>query len=173
VSRRKELRVTNAIRRAVLPAVMLTALAVTVSSETKPGPEALRGVKTKADLDAIVARLRSGEVKGPQALFEADPQGPYRVYTSYIDARKGLADIHPNDDEIFVVLSGSAQCTLGGDIPDKKLEGRDYHGSAVVGGVTRTIAAGDIVSAPRGTAHQMDPGKGHVLYVVIKILGQP
>jgi mannose-6-phosphate isomerase-like protein (cupin superfamily) len=163
--------VTKASRRFLLVAVIVAA-ALPLSADTKPGPEALRGVKTKADLDAIVAKLRSGEVKGPQALFEANPQGPYRVYTSYIDARKGLADIHPSDDEIFVVLSGSAQCTLGGDIPDKKLEGRDYHGPAIAGGVTRTVAAGDIVSAPRGTAHQMDPGTGHVLYVVIKILGQ-
>jgi mannose-6-phosphate isomerase-like protein (cupin superfamily) len=153
--------------------VAILGVTVAIPAQTRPGPEALRGIKSKADLETIVAKLRSGELKGPQALFEADPQGPYRVYTSYINARQGLADIHTTDDEIFVLLSGSARCTLGGDIPDKKLEGRDYHGPAVVGGITRTVAAGDIVSAPRGTAHQMDPGSGHVLYVVIKILGQP
>jgi mannose-6-phosphate isomerase-like protein (cupin superfamily) len=163
--------VTNARRRLLLLLAATLGAAGVLPAQTKPGPEALRGVKSKSDLDAIVAKLRSGELKGPQALFEAEPQGPYRVYTSYINARKGLADIHPTDDEIFVILSGSAECTLGGDIPDKKLEGRDYHGPAVVGGVTRSVAAGDIVSAPRGTAHQMDPGAGHVLYVVIKILG--
>lgn len=159
-------------RRALMLVVIL-GVTVALPAQTKPGEDALRGVKSKADLETIVAELRSGELKGPQALFEAAPRGPYRVYTSYIDNRKGLADIHTTDDEIFVVLSGSAQCTLGGDIPGKKLEGRDYHGPQVVGGVTRPVAAGDIVSAPRGTAHQMDPGSGHVLYVVIKIFGQP
>lgn len=163
---------TNAKRRALLLIVILGA-AVALPAQSKPAPESLRGVKSKADLDALVGKLKSGELKGAQGLFEADPRGTYRVYTSYINGRKGLADIHPNDDEIFVVLSGSAQCTLGGDIPDKKLEGRDYHGPAVVGGVTHTVAAGDIVSAPRGTAHQMDPGSGQILYVVIKIFGQP
>lgn len=163
---------TNTRRRALL---LLATLGVTVvlPAQPKPGSDALRGVRSKADLEALVARLRSGELKGPQALFQGDPQGPYRVYTSYISNRKGLADIHTTDDEIFVVLSGSALCTLGGDIPDKKLEGRDYHGPLVVGGVTRQVAAGDIVSAPRGTPHQMDPGSGHIVYVVIKIFGQP
>jgi len=146
---------------------------VPLSGQTGPGPESLRGVKSQAEIERIVAGLRSGELKGAQALFEADPQGPYRIYTSYINDRKGRADIHPHDDEIFLVLSGSARCTIGGDIPDKRLEGRDYHGTTVVGGVTREVGVGDIVSSPRGTAHHMDPGSGHILYVVIKILGQP
>ena len=143
-----------------------------LSGQTGRGAEGLSGIKSKAELEKIVAGLRSGELKDAQALFDAAPQGPYRIYTSYISARKGRADIHPQDDEIFVVLSGSARCTIGGDIPDKRLEGHDYHGTSVSGGVTREVGVGDIVSAPRGTAHQMDPGSGHILYVVIKVFGR-
>jgi mannose-6-phosphate isomerase-like protein (cupin superfamily) len=168
----KELRVTKGRFRAITLAVILGA-AAGLSAQTTPGPDGLRGIKSKAELEALVSKLRSGELKGPQKLFEED-HGPYRVYTSYINKRKGLADIHVNDSEIFVVLSGSAQCTLGGDIADKKLgPDGDYHGTQVVGGVTRSVAAGDIVSAPRATAHQMDPGAGDILYVVIKIIGKP
>lgn len=142
-------------------------------AQTNPGTEGLRGVKSKAELEALVSKLRSGQLKGPQTLFEGD-KGPYRIYTSYIDNRKGVADIHALDDEVFVVLSGSAQCTLGGDIADKKLiQENEYRGTQIVGGVTRPVAAGDIVSAPHGTAHQMDPGAGHVLYVVIKMIKNP
>jgi mannose-6-phosphate isomerase-like protein (cupin superfamily) len=132
----------------------------------------LTGVKTKRDLDELVAKLRTGEVAGAQTLFERE-NGPYRIYTSYIDNRKGGADIHVVDDEIFVVLSGSAQLTLGGDITDKKLaRENEYRGTAIAGGSTRPVAAGDIISAPRGTPHQMDPGAGHILYIVIKVMGQ-
>src|SRR5450432_3531328 len=115
---------------AVTLMVMLGA-ATGLSAQTKPGQDGLRGIKTRAELDALVSKLRSGELKGPQALFEGDP-GHYRVYTSHINNRKGLADIHTTDDEIFLVLSGSAQCTLGGDIKDKKSEGNDYHGTEIV-----------------------------------------
>ena len=133
--------------------------------------DGLRGVKSRQELAEIVDRLRSGEVEGAQTLFER-PDGPYRIYTSYIDNRKGAADIHVVDDEIFVVLSGSAQLTLGGDIADKRLaRENEYRGTAITGGSTVSVSAGDIVSAPRGTAHQMDPGTGHVLYVVIKVMG--
>jgi mannose-6-phosphate isomerase-like protein (cupin superfamily) len=142
------------------------------SAPAAPMADHLRGIKSKSELDALVAKLRAGELKGPQSLFEKE-RGTYRVYTSHIDKRKGMADIHPDDDEIFLVLSGSARCTLGGDIAEKKLVGTDYHGTQIVGGTTTTVSAGDIVSAPRGTAHQMDPGTGHVLYVVIKIIGKP
>ena len=49
----------------------------------------------------------------------------------------------------------------------------DFHGNTIVGGTTKTVAEGDIVSAPHGTAHQMDPGDGHILYIVIKIIRKP
>ena len=152
--------------------LVVLAASASLQAQSKPSAEGLRGIKSRAELESLVSKIRSGELKGPQPLFEGD-QGPYRIYTSYIDNRKGLADIHVADDEIFVVLSGSAQCTLGGDIADKKLDPQnDYHGTQIVGGVTRPVAPGDIVSAPRGTAHQMDPGAGHILYVVIKIIGK-
>jgi mannose-6-phosphate isomerase-like protein (cupin superfamily) len=161
-------------RTSIAVLALAAALAMTgarVNGQAEP-PAGLRGVRSKAEIDALVAGLRSGALKGPQSLFEV-PNGSYRVYTSYIDHRKGVADIHVDDDEIFVVLSGSAACTLGGDIENKTLgPGSDYHGATIIGGTTRTIGVGDIVSAPHGTAHQMDPGDGHVLYIVIKIIGK-
>ena len=137
-----------------------------------PAPaDTLKGWASKSDLDALVAKLRSGELKGPQTLFER-PNGPYRIYTSFIDGRKGAADIHEADDEVLVVLSGSAQSTLGGEIPDRNLAApHEYRGTQIRGGTTRTVGVGDIISMPRGTPHQMDATGGHILYVVIKIMG--
>ncbi len=159
-------------RSLIVAAVLVASAAVARPSLQAPAAaDTLQGVRTRAELDALVAKLRAGDVKGAQSLFEK-PGGTYRVYTSFIDHRKGLADIHVKDDEVFVVLSGSAQCTLGGDIAARTTdEHGDYHGTTIVGGTTRTVAQGDIVSAPRGTAHQMDPGEGQILYVVIKMLG--
>lgn len=153
--------------------LLLVVAAAVGSAGAAPPGDGLAGVRTRAELEQLVARLRSGEVEGAQSVFEREG-GPYRVYTSYIEARKGAADIHAADDEIYVVLSGSASLTLGGDIVDERLEREnEYRGTEIAGGVTQRVAAGDIASAPRGTAHQMDPGEGHVLYLVIKILGAP
>ncbi len=134
-------------------------------------PDKLAGVKTKADIDALIAEIRSGELKGTQALFERE-NGPYRIYTSYIENRKGAADIHGTDDEVFLILSGSAEVTLGGDVTDKKATAdNEFRGTTIAGGSTHSVGPGDIISIPRGTAHQMNPGTGHVLYIVIKMTG--
>ncbi len=129
----------------------------------------LAGVKTKAEIDALVAKVKSGELKGAQNLF-AKENGAYKVYTSFIDNRKGAADLHKLDDEIFLIVSGSAEATLGGEITDGKSTAQnELRGSIIKGGTTRKVAAGDMISIPAGTAHQMNPGAGQVLYLVVKI----
>jgi len=131
----------------------------------------LAGVKTKADIDALAAKLKAGELKGAQTLF-AGEGGAYRVYTSFIENRKGAADLHGLDDEIFLVVSGSAEVTLGGEITDRKSTAEnEFRGTTIVGGTTRTVGPGDVISIPRGTAHQMNPGRGSIMYVVIKMTG--
>lgn len=157
----------------VARATVVLTLGLAMTAQPAGEEDPLRGFKHRAEIDALVRGLRDGTRKGPQTLF-AREGGPYRVYTSFIDRRKGAADIHATDDEIFVVLSGEAACTLGGDIEDKTLaRPHEYRGTRIVGGTTRPVGPGDIISAPRGTAHQMDPGAGHVLYIVIKVAGAP
>jgi mannose-6-phosphate isomerase-like protein (cupin superfamily) len=153
-----------------IAAVVTFGLAVAARPAGEGDP--LRGIKDRSEIDALVRGLRDGTSKGPQNLFVRDG-GPYRIYTSYIDRRKGAADIHVTDDEVFLVVSGEALCTLGGDIEDKTLaRPNEYRGTRIAGGTTRRVGPGDIVSAPRGTPHQMDPGEGHIVYLVIKIAGR-
>jgi mannose-6-phosphate isomerase-like protein (cupin superfamily) len=149
---------------------MLTANGL-VGAQAPALADPLAGWASRVDLESLVKKLRSGELKGPQTLFER-PDGPYRVYTSFIDGRKGAADIHEADDELFLVLSGSARSTLGGEIADRKATApHEFRGTVIRGGTTRTVGAGDVISAPRGTPHQMDATGGHILYVVIKVMG--
>ena len=156
---------------AALTCVLVLSGAWFARAQAPPPTDTLTGWASKADLDTLVAKLRSGDIKGPQTLFER-PNGPYRVYTSFIDRRKGAADIHEADDELHIVLSGSARSTLGGEIPDKKLAApHEYRGTEIRGGLTRTVGVGDIISIPRGTPHQVDATDGHILYVVIKVIG--
>lgn len=142
-----------------------------LSAQPVDNLDTLAGVKTKAEIDALVSALCRGELTGAQPLFEREG-GPYRVYTSYINNRKGAADIHMLDHEIFLVMSGTAEVTLGGDVTDKTAKSEnEFRGTTIVGGETRTVSAGDIISIPCGTPHQMNPGTGHILYIVIKIAG--
>jgi mannose-6-phosphate isomerase-like protein (cupin superfamily) len=142
------------------------------AGQAVPGDK-LAGVVTKAELDSLAAKLLSGELKGTQTLFDREG-GPYKIYTSFIQNRKGAADLHAGDDEIFLIISGAAQVTLGGEITDKKATAEnELRGSVIANGKVLSVTAGDMISIPRGTAHQMNPGTGHVLYVVIKMTSHP
>jgi mannose-6-phosphate isomerase-like protein (cupin superfamily) len=162
---------TDVRKCAFIMLLMTAAYGLALANFAAGSPDDLAGVKTKAEIEALVAKLRAGELKGAQPLFEKE-DGPYRIYTSYIENRKGAADIHGLDNEIFLIMSGSAEVTLGGDVTDKKSTAEnEFRGTTITGGTTRTVGAGDIISIPRGIAHQMNPGNGHVLYIVIKMSG--
>lgn len=157
----------------VLLLLSFTTMLAAREQATGPTGDPLAGWKSRAELDALVASLRSGELEGEQAIFRRE-DGPYRVYTSFIDNRRGIADIHEKDDEIFVVISGSARSTLGGTLVASTRRSRyELRGTHIAGGSTRQVGVGDIISAPRGTAHQMDATGGHILYIVIKVIGRP
>jgi mannose-6-phosphate isomerase-like protein (cupin superfamily) len=150
---------------------MVSAFGLALMAFPSEAADDLAGVKTRAEIDALAAKLRAGELTGAQTLF-ASEGGTYRIYTSYIENRKGAADVHGLDDEIFLVVSGSAQVTLGGNVTDgKSTAANEFRGTTISGGTTRTVGAGDLISIPRGTAHQMNPGRGHIMYVVIKMTG--
>ncbi len=150
---------------------VIVACFMTLLGQPTDQQEKLAGVKKKADIDALVAKIRQGKLKRAQTLFEGE-EGPYRIYTSYINNRKGAADIHGIDHEVFLILSGSAEVTLGGEVTDKKSTAEnEFRGTLIVGGTTSSVGTGDIISIPSGTAHQMNPGTGHILYLVIKISG--
>lgn len=149
---------------------LMAAFGLVLLGQTKAKDDTLAGVKKKTEIDALVEKILQGEVEGPQSLFERE-NGPYRIITSYINNRKGVAESHGNVDELFLILSGSAEFTLGGEIVDKKaIRENEFRGLAIDGGTIHSIGVGDLISIPRGLAHQMNPGTGHILYIVIKII---
>ena len=73
---------------------------------------------------------------------------------------------------MFLIASGTAEVTLGGDVTDKKATAKnEFRGMIIVGGTKRSVSAGDMISLSRGTAHQINPGTAQILYIVIKIMG--
>lgn len=72
--------------------------------------------------------------------------------------RKGAADLHGLDDEIFLVLSGAAQVTLGGDVTDgRAMAANETRGTTIASGKTWSVGAGDLISIPRGSRIRWTP----------------
>lgn len=157
------------ISRLLLVGIFMTVMAATVSAQDAPP-----GVKTKAELEQLAAGLQSGDQKVSNVLFSGG--GRYTIDTSYFSAKKkATPQAHIDTDEVFLVLSGAAQLTLGGDLEGKTFAKGDKNqprGTGIKGGTVRRVAQGDLVSIPQGTPHHVDPGEGYIVYAVIKIHGK-
>jgi glc operon protein GlcG len=92
----------------------------------------------------------------------------YSVNASRRD-RAGLAEIHDRDTDIFYVLSGSAELVTGGEVIEAAMAAPgEWRGRGIVGGVTREVSAGDVLTIPRGTPHWLRTVHAPFTYFVVK-----
>lgn len=83
----------------------------------------------------------------------------------------GIAEFHAKVADIFVVQSGEATLVVGGTMPGEKTTAPgEKRAPMVQGGAKHKLVAGDIVSIPAATPHQLllDPG-AKFTYFVIKV----
>jgi mannose-6-phosphate isomerase-like protein (cupin superfamily) len=84
--------------------------------------------------------------------------GDYGSHTIMLSERtvSGGAEIHAHFDDVMIVMSGKATLISGGRLIDAHSSSNgESSGSGIRDGVTRAIAAGDIVHVPAGTPHQL------------------
>jgi mannose-6-phosphate isomerase-like protein (cupin superfamily) len=105
---------------------------------------------------------------------QAGPKNPKFDNHSFMASHRdkdGLAELHENQTDIMVIQSGEATLVVGGELVDgKTVRPGEQAGSAIKGGVKRTLAAGDVVHIPPGMPHQMFLVPGTQLtYFVVKV----
>ena len=95
--------------------------------------------------------------------------GDYKIHASRRDSA-GVAEIHTRDTDIVYVLKGSATLVTGGTPVDVKPTGsEELRGSAIAGGETSQLVAGDVVVIPNGVPHWFREVKAPFLYYVVKV----
>ncbi len=96
--------------------------------------------------------------------------GVANVQISHREA-DGIAEIHQQVDDWFVVEGGEATLQVGGDAVNKKVTGPgEVRGSSIAGGERKRLVPGDIVHITANVPHQLfvEPGK-QFTYFVIKV----
>jgi glc operon protein GlcG len=94
--------------------------------------------------------------------------GEYSVNMSRRDG-PGSAEVHVRDTDIFYVLAGSAELVTGGTVVGGAVSGPDeIRGSAIEGGTSQRLAAGDVVTIPRGVPHWFRSVPAPFTYFVVK-----
>ncbi len=85
------------------------------------------------------------------------------------------AEVHDASDDVFYVLEGSAELTLGGKLENpREATPGEWKSEKIIGGKTFTIKKGDLIIVPRGTPHQRINTKGKTFsLILIKIFAEP
>jgi mannose-6-phosphate isomerase-like protein (cupin superfamily) len=116
----------------------------------------------------------AGEVKA--AFAQGDTGGTlietsaFRVAASRREGA-GLAEIHATETDIFYVLEGTATVIVGGEVVDpKQTAPNETRGTAIRGGESRALRAGDVITIPRGVPHWFKSVSTPFRYYVVKSL---
>jgi mannose-6-phosphate isomerase-like protein (cupin superfamily) len=102
-------------------------------------------------------------------------RGSNFAYTMWHRDTSGGLERHEGWTDILVIQSGSATILSGG-VQEGATESSpgEWRGGTVRGATRQVIRAGDIVTTPAGTPHQMVLARGEkITYVVFKVAAAP
>jgi mannose-6-phosphate isomerase-like protein (cupin superfamily) len=149
--------------------LILTAMLFAGFAAPAGGPEGFSLWKN-ADLKAFATSLAAKMGASKTATQRLTAVGNYSFMVAHREA-SGQAEYHATQADIFVVQSGEASLTVGGALVDgKNTSPTEMIGTSITGGVDSKLGAGDIVTIPAKTPHQMklDPGQ-QITYFVVKV----
>lgn len=79
----------------------------------------------------------------------------------------GAVETHTTQADIIIVKSGEGTLIVGGTVVDDNATApHEMRGKSITGGVSRPMAAGDVIHIPAGLPHQMLVPKSLVIDVV-------
>jgi mannose-6-phosphate isomerase-like protein (cupin superfamily) len=122
------------------------------------------------DLKAFATTLAPKMGASKTATQQLTSFGNYSFMVAHREA-SGEAEYHAIQADITVIETGEATLIYGGTVVNGKTTApNEIRGASISGGTEIKLSAGDIVTIPAKTPHQMkvDPGK-QVTYFVAKV----
>jgi len=96
---------------------------------------------------------------------------PYHYTMLAFRNRSGGGEVHQNFADLFYILDGHASVITGGEVVEPKITAPgETLRTAVKGGTSLEVKAGDVVHIPAGMPHQMVVPDGQTItYFVVKV----
>lgn len=111
---------------------------------------------THAILLERAAYLRKLARAGDGQASETLKEFPQHATMLSFRARDGVAELHEDFADLFVVLDGRATLVTGGTVMGAETIGPgEIRGASIEGGVRKELRAGDVAHVPAGVPHQM------------------
>ncbi|AVQ00720.1 cupin domain-containing protein [Caulobacter segnis] len=136
-------------------ALMLAAASGAASAQTSPAPApAQKDFASAADVQAQLRQMLA-EMKPEQGfMWRPLVRDGANVAAIEIWKKPGRPAVHPDQAEYAIVLEGAGTLLSGGTMADPKVTNPTLvEGSRIEGGVTRPLAAGDVILVPAGVPH--------------------
>jgi mannose-6-phosphate isomerase-like protein (cupin superfamily) len=119
----------------------------------------------------------------PQPNIRVVDAGGYNVAVGVIhrpETPPGVVAVHFKVTEIYHVMDGAGTLVTGGTMVNAKTrpadsisvkfeDGPGASGTAIQGGVTRKVKAGDVVVIPAGVPHWFSEIEGSITYIVVRV----
>jgi mannose-6-phosphate isomerase-like protein (cupin superfamily) len=104
------------------------------------------------------------------AVEQLGSHGNYQFMVAHREA-SGQAEYHEKQADVFVIESGEGTLIYGGSLVDGKTTApNEMRAASIKGGMEKKLVAGDVVTIPAATAHQMMvPAGKQVTYFVVKV----
>jgi hypothetical protein len=161
----------------IFKSLILTAAAMAVAQTAAAAPAA--SYLTQQDLQTGVAAAPADAnlfVKTLQATDTQHAHFSFDIMRRLKGEGRGL--LHSVVTEIYEIKEGGGTLLTGGSLtnpkpmrrsPDTATIGPSLEGTAIAGGQSRHVKAGDIVIIPPGTPHMFTALDGKVVYLVIRV----
>jgi len=136
-------------------ALMLAAVSNAASAQTPPAPApAQKDFASAADVQAQLRQMLA-EMKPEQGfMWRPLVRDGANVAAIEIWKKPGRPAVHPDQAEYAIVLEGAGTLVSGGTMTDPKVTNPTLiEGGRIEGGVTRALAAGDVILVPAGVPH--------------------
>ena len=130
-------------------------------------------VKTAQSLGDLEKSLRADNKVED---LTSGPGTQLRVAVQHDKLRQNAdAELHDDSDDVYYVLKGSAQLTLGGTLDNpREASPGEWKSKKINGGTTFEIKKGDLIVVPRGTPHQRNTINGKEFsMILIKVFKEP
>ena len=123
-----------------------------------------------ADLKAFSKSLAPKMNDQKLATQQLTSFGNYLFMVAHREA-SGEAEYHATQADIFMVQSGEATLVYGGELDGGKTTApNEMRAPSIRGGTEKKLAAGDVVTIPAKTAHQVKLAAGkEFTYFVVKV----
>lgn len=173
------------MNKTILLTIFILAFSIISFAQTREPSKPTRDyvVKTKQQVADIEKTLHSidADIKTKETVSKTEDliggAGMQTRVAIQYDAKKDAAqaEVHDASDDVYYVLEGSAELTLGGSLENpREATPGEWKSDKIIGGKTFTIKKGDLIVVPRGTPHQRVNTKGRKFsLILIKIFAEP